>query len=593
MRCACVARAHHAPPEGKVTSSHRMEIYTHTHTHTHTHTQVHVHASCCSILDVLYSVFSMTTSTFVVLAPAAGWWVVLALSSMWHASGVEAQQQCSGGSFWHLRHGTLLHRHVLSVMRYSLLWMRSLLHTGYYFSGGTCVSCSAGKYQSAPYPHQLTSCFNCAAGTSSSMNAFICNPCSPPSYGPSSGMSSCIQCPANNFCPDSAMSAALPCPSGTCSNAGASSSSFCSPSNCCPAGSYVNNPCTQCPSGKYSSFPNSASCVPCSAGFYATASGATICTACPAGYKCEIASAAPVACKPGEYSASRATSCTSCNLGEYSASPAATSCTSCPAGSACPTTSSSPIPCINTLGEYSLSSAVSCTVCPAGSFCATTSAAPVVCAAGMFAGQGATTCSVCPSGAYCPQASSSPTKCRPGTFQRSTNTTSCTSCPVGQWSPPALASFDLAIGQYKRVSSLRNWTDLFGTTHTVSLVGNLTNVISNSGALLACGYQISITPSVAFSPPPGGIVTFAVTVGSPNWLVLLDTVGRFWCASDRAALSLCSPTTTIMPVMPNDYELTPCFPKDCLLCSIGSLSFLSLFRIRVLSSLHHVIVQLD
>ena len=141
----------------------------------------------------------------------------------------------------------------------------------------------------------------------------------------------------------------------------------------CPAGTYVEATGSQ----------SNAACGACAAGYVSTTAGQAACEACPAGFECAAASAQPVACTAGSYSA-----------------PAASACTPCPAGFYCPLSSAVPRACPQ--GSYALAGAAACDPCPAGSQCAAADEAPTACAAAEVSGAEAIACTPCPAGFECP-----------------------------------------------------------------------------------------------------------------------------------------------------------------------------------------------
>eukprot|EP01046_Picozoa_sp_COSAG06_P025199 COSAG06_NODE_2103_length_7590_cov_3.824723_4_plen_823_part_00 len=135
----------------------------------------------------------------------------------------------------------------------------------------SCVSCSAGTYQSAA-SHFETSCIECAAGMHSS----------------STGQSSCISCEAGKYAVHTSSSTCTSCESGrTTSVVGSDSAASCESIATCQAGYYLRDTATQsacarCSRGKYQSASShrEGSCIDCPANTYNTHMGSTHSGAC-------------------------------------------------------------------------------------------------------------------------------------------------------------------------------------------------------------------------------------------------------------------------------------------------------------------------
>lgn len=246
--------------------------------------------------------------------------------------------------------------------------------------------CEAGLYLKTRYRRtdQCTPC-ECKPGTASSQSALVgeckCEPCPAGKVG-IGGKSQCTDCPAGGYTDEPGQSTYKPttCSSGQGSVSGATSASG-SCANCPPG--WVSGggsmPCTQCPSGRYSTAPGSSVCLEatCDPG-YASAAGATSargsCAKCPAGTFSPGSAAACTPCPMGMYSEEGAVACTptACPSGQgpKSGATSATDCLACPAGQYSPGAAESCKPAGCTPGQASSLGATSltgsCTPCPEG-----------------------------------------------------------------------------------------------------------------------------------------------------------------------------------------------------------------------------------
>ena len=182
----------------------------------------------------------------------------------------------------------------------------------------------------------------------------------------------------------------------------------------CGSGTYlVNNTCTTCAPGKYStggvnscstcaagtySGSGASSCIACAAGTYSTG-GASSCTTCTAGYYCP-GGTNRVACPSGYTSAAGATAQNKCYIsvaaGKYIASANSSTQTSCAAGTykaAHTVNYGSTSSCSDcAAGTYSTGGAASCTTCTAGYYCPG-GTNRIQCSSGYTSSAGASSCS--------------------------------------------------------------------------------------------------------------------------------------------------------------------------------------------------------
>ena len=174
----------------------------------------------------------------------------------------------------------------------------------------------------------------------------------------------------------------------------------------CAAGTYlVNNVCTNCSAGTYSS-EGAGSCSNCTAGYYCPGSSNRI--ACPSGYTSASGATAQSSCyisvSAGKYIASAGTSTqTSCAAGTSKAAHTVyygntSSCSNC------------------TAGTYSLEGASGCTNCEAGKYSDAKSS----------------TCTACPQGYQCPGGTDK-IACSAGTYTNATGKSSCSTCSAGTY----------------------------------------------------------------------------------------------------------------------------------------------------------------
>ena len=337
------------------------------------------------------------------------------------------------------------------------------------------LSCPEGTYSNTAGIASASQCTVCPTGHACPAGSTAQQPCRPGTYSPSPGRGACDYCPAGSFQSSPASISCQGCPAGSFCELGASVPLLCA------AGSYRSaanamsqSDCAACPSGNECATGSTAptSCVPgtfaeaagqrqctnCPVGKFQTWPSRTNCISCAAGQYCLARSTAPLTCAPGSYSAiAEQGSCVSCLAGSYQSSSGATACIDCPAGSWCAAGASAPVAC----GAGSYRSAVSatsvalCLGCPAGSACVTGAMVPVQCSAGSFsaAGSGAcvrceagtyqelegqTFCAICPPGKFCPAGSATPQYCEGGTFSGATGLVSSSQChrvTGGFWAP--------------------------------------------------------------------------------------------------------------------------------------------------------------
>lgn len=310
------------------------------------------------------------------------------------------------------------------------------------------------------------------AGSTSSIGSVNATLCSPGTYQPNAGQSTCVACDAGRVCPDSGMAATLPCTAG----------GYCTGSNIaatpCPAGTYGNrtgllasSACTACDAGYACTTTGlTAPNLNCSAGYLCyrsatttTPTDGTTGVICPAGRYCPSGSSVATVCPAGTFrSATGGTSlssCTSCTPGKYCGSTGLTAETNtCSGGYACyggattntPTDGVTGIRCAR--GTFCPAGSANPQICTGGYYCPNLgqSSATAQCSAGYYCpnngtgaidafgritASGAT--NPCPAGFYCPLQTATPIPCAAGTFNNGTGGTSqaasCQSCPPGRY----------------------------------------------------------------------------------------------------------------------------------------------------------------
>ena len=136
---------------------------------------------------------------------------------------------------------------------------------GSFYSENLCTPCAPGSYLAAAGLHNITACTLCAAGTrqpgADRTQADGCIDCSVGSYSSEAGSTACIGCETGSYQ----------------QNQGGTRCFICVP------GSYsqrVDEPCTPCAPGTYSSLPKSTGCTECAAGTYSSAWAQGECNVC-------------------------------------------------------------------------------------------------------------------------------------------------------------------------------------------------------------------------------------------------------------------------------------------------------------------------
>ena len=319
------------------------------------------------------------------------------------------------------------------------------------FTGGSCVSCGAGKASSGT----SNTCTQCADGKEPSVSQCDCDVCAPGTAGaggqcsacavgrsPSLDQTVCDECAAGRASNDGI--SCTKCPLGsfsasrincTQSQAGYRPSAtgmteeLCPPDTagaggvCTPCGpGETSNPlrtaCTACPRLRYK--PAGEGCIACDTGSVPNRdAGATFCVSCALENTPTVASAryadvdwpaclmSSVICNPGEQPSDSLTSCVPCSqVGNNAAQSASlfsasgTSCDSCAPG------------------KQPSADRSACDLCIAGTYSSTGVCDNCTTQSNSFSGPGATQCDAC----------------GPGT-RPATDRGSCESCPPGQYSP--------------------------------------------------------------------------------------------------------------------------------------------------------------
>jgi hypothetical protein len=334
-------------------------------------------------------------------------------------------------------------------------------------SATTCVYCPAGKFQGET---GKSVCTDCVAGTTSadttdggwSWHFVFCWNCNAGTYSNTGG--SCLTCDAGKYQPDTRSTGCLNCPAGKY-NSLLKQTSVNSCKNC-PSGKYSSNiaamsitTCASCSFGKYSDTLGAATenvCIDCPVGKTTDLEGATYVGYCL--QKCEAGTYRDnnencVSCVPGKFSGENEyqIACQPCFAGTYSTNAGSAVCQDCIAGkySVAGATFCSPCPrntyqpkngsrsCVQCdVGKFSPESSASCEICPGGSVPAAEGC--FRCWEGWFAAVGQTVCSMCPLGKYNGfEGSAECTDCAAGTFSTRQYATSpfwCNNCGAGTFS---------------------------------------------------------------------------------------------------------------------------------------------------------------
>ena len=233
---------------------------------------------------------------------------------------------------------------------------------GYYGVAPSCKTCEPGficlngtrtactqHATSPPLSSDASACY-CVAGYYGVQND-TCTPCTEASY---CAMGLLYSCPLNMWSP--AMSALIS--NCTCDYGYYPVQAACSG---CSPGSYKPSrgpsTCTACDLGKYSigrAATTSSACISCSPGTYAVVAGQYQCQACAAGtYSSGLGSSFCTKCWAGAYSTLGSSVCTTCVNGTYSAVVAATSISTCQTCAA---------------GAWAYANSTACVVCGACSY---------------------------------------------------------------------------------------------------------------------------------------------------------------------------------------------------------------------------------
>lgn len=265
-------------------------------------------------------------------------------------------------------------------------------------------------------------------------------------------MTYCRSCPANSYCIEGVR---YQCATGATSPAGSTTSSACV---CSVSGSTVVNGSCVCPAGTYTNV----SCVQCPADTYCPLNS-TSAIACPAGKISPASSTELSQCKTAYVSVNVVIEGVSTNLNQSQFQGALPSNVAvdtyqddlavtpgdCPRGSYCPANTVAPVPC--PAGTYNnktnMVSLDACLGCWGGEYCPEASAVPTACPAGTYSPNGGATnpsvCINCTAGYYCPERSIAPQACLPGTYRATpggTSVGSCLPCPPGQFCEYATAT---------------------------------------------------------------------------------------------------------------------------------------------------------
>ncbi len=196
---------------------------------------------------------------------------------------------------------------------------------------------------------------------------------------------------------------------------------FLSSSQCEPGSrlDVVQQVCSVCPGGFFSSSFGATSCSECLPGLY-TSPGLSSCRPCPVGKFAD--SAGTESCQPcviAKFSTGGVTTCSSCPAGKFNEAPAQSTCTSCAVGLA---------------AESSGQNA--CTECQVGKFSLSGASICQDCRPGTYQGNSAqSSCSLCTPGTYSPESGAALClACANGTYSGLGNK-ACTECEAGKANP--------------------------------------------------------------------------------------------------------------------------------------------------------------
>jgi hypothetical protein len=154
----------------------------------------------------------------------------------------------------------------------------------------TCDVCAAGKYSYPANQKGAITCEACANGTISGVRASNCTNCLDGTFAVG-GASTCTACPAGSF-GVGLVSACSSCVAGTYSLGGTTTCTTCPAGTYSTASSAVNSgTCALCTAGKYQTGTGggqSGVCTSCQAGTYSTGAGITMSAACATCSVCSI-----------------------------------------------------------------------------------------------------------------------------------------------------------------------------------------------------------------------------------------------------------------------------------------------------------------
>lgn len=182
----------------------------------------------------------------------------------------------------------------------------------------TCIECTAGKYTSAPAQKEPQLC---PKGTYSGAKASTCAQCDQGKFAQNPGSSDCQACTGEVYQPDKGQDHCLRCPPGY----------MVRPATSRPTKldgyTDVLDACVICPAGKYSSNEGSKECMECSADWYNPLQGQSKCLQCPNNKTTSLVqgctSISNCTCGTGKYDPGTGfcLPCGECLLNEYVVSP--------------------------------------------------------------------------------------------------------------------------------------------------------------------------------------------------------------------------------------------------------------------------------
>ena len=331
-----------------------------------------------------------------------------------------------------------------------------------------CQACEAGKYASAAGSGTCKVCAGLTAQDAAVVGASTCSGC-PAGTSMPSGTGTCVACSAGRYNPTMGQEECSNCPQGTYQNE--NSATQC---KLCPAGTYqtglgytsVSGSCGTCQAGTYTSTVGRAQCEGCWAGSYQDGVGTTGCKLCPAGKALATTGANQLAmclaCAAGKYSSSDGTSvCQDCSPGSYQKTEGGTVCVLCQPGTI-HGVSGRWYGCQQCGGgsRASASGQTECILCEPGSYqTGVQGSVCVECSPGKYQNvlSSAKECENCVAGKYTATYKAlGCDNCGAGTYQSSIGGSGCTNCEPGKLSTVVAAVSSVVCGACAPATFIEN-----------------------------------------------------------------------------------------------------------------------------------------